>query len=134
MKFGSIYVGRFRYVPSSRSPSGQSRVASQPNFPPHPVVHTDSASYTPLAQYFTFTGRLNPVRESRVVTTKEATELANNDMMNKFESVAYKLKLHQESESNNDANKEEHSKDNGFEGEEDKLPNLQILKYIVFGE
>ena len=77
-----------------------------------PVVHTDSASYTPLAQYFTFTGRLNPVRDGK---SGKEVEGGTNDVINKLESVSYKLKLNQDLQ-NGDAHRDEHSKDVNVEG------------------
>ena len=54
-----------------------------------PDVQSGETSFTPLAQYFTFTGRLNPVPE-----VKPNLEHQNrNKVIEKFETNSYKLKL-----------------------------------------
>ena len=47
-------------------------------------------SFTPLAQYFTFTGRLNPVPE---VKTGNLENQNRSKAIEKFETNSYKLKL-----------------------------------------
>ncbi|XP_063720444.1 uncharacterized protein LOC134846929 isoform X3 [Symsagittifera roscoffensis] len=97
-------ANRFKNM-SSRNVPVKSQYASA--VATQPVVHTDSASYTPLAQYFTFTGRLNPVRDGK---SGKEVEGGTNDVINKLESVSYKLKLNQDLQ-NGDAHRDEHSKD-----------------------